>query len=47
MLLIVGLLVTMAVFVSVLGVWPGSAHSAHLGRMSERWLAAQRMVHPS
>ena len=47
MLLIVGMLVTMAVFVSVLRVRPGGAKSTHLGRMSERWIAAQRMVRPS
>ena len=46
MLLIVGLLVTTTILVSALRMRPGSAN-VHLGRMSERWLAAQRTVRPS
>jgi hypothetical protein len=46
MLLIIGLLITAAVFVSVIRIRPRS-NAAHLGRMSDEWLAAQRMVRPS
>jgi hypothetical protein len=47
MLLIIGLLITATVLVSVVAIRPKSTNAAPLGRMSEAWLAAQRMVRPS
>ena len=48
MLLIFAVLITATAAGSLLRVWvPGSGSSAHLGWMSEQWLAEYRAAHPS
>jgi hypothetical protein len=48
MLIILGLLLTAIILVSMLsGRVHANGHGAHLGRMSEQWLAEQRSVRPS
>jgi hypothetical protein len=48
MLLIIGLLLTTLILVAMLRLRVnGRAKSAHLGRMSERWVAAQQSARPS
>ena len=44
----IGVLITAIVLMSILGVRsPAGVHAAHLGWMSEQWLAEYRAAHPS
>ena len=48
MLLIIGILITAIAVLSLLRIRaPGGVHTAHLGWMSEQWIAEYRAAHPA
>ena len=48
MLLLIGVLITAIIVMSILRARsPAGVHGAHLGWMSEQWLAEYRAAHPS